>query len=117
MFFFLPSFAVHRAYYHPTKGSRYLFGRLGIGGTDFSTHAYTYDDHPNDTSLEHFALAPEDYNYKIPFMKKALELNPETRFFAATWSPPIWMKTNDRYSGLGVYNGIKLRKKNTEMHR
>ncbi|XP_034195789.2 lysosomal acid glucosylceramidase-like [Osmia lignaria lignaria] len=90
-----------RTYYHPTEGSRYLFGRLGIGGTDFSTHAYTYDDHPNDTTLEHFALAPEDYNYKIPFMKKALELNPETRFFGATWTPPIWMKTNDKYNGFG----------------
>ncbi|XP_029032057.2 lysosomal acid glucosylceramidase-like [Osmia bicornis bicornis] len=90
-----------RTYYHPTEGSRYLLGRLGIGGTDFSTRAYSYDSYPNDTSLEHFALAPEDYNYKIPFMKKALELNPETKFFGATWAPPSWMKTRAKNNGYG----------------
>nr|XP_034195792.1 lysosomal acid glucosylceramidase-like [Osmia lignaria] len=90
-----------RTYYHPTEGSKYLFGRLGIGGTDFSIRSYSYDDRPNDKSLEHFALAPEDYKYKIPFMKKALELNPETKFFAATWTTPSWMKTKNKTNGYG----------------
>lgn len=90
-----------RTYYDPIKGSRYTLGRLGIGSTDFSSRFYTYDDYPNDTQLEHFALAPEDYKYKIPYMKKAVKLNPKTKFFAATWSPPTWMKTNDKPSGFG----------------
>lgn len=34
-------------------------------------------------------------------MQKALKLNPDTKFFAATWSPPTWMKTNDKSSGFG----------------
>ncbi|XP_026667182.1 glucosylceramidase-like [Ceratina calcarata] len=90
-----------RAYYDPVLGSRYLLGRIPIGGTDFSTRAYTYDDHANDTTLAQFALAPEDYSYKIPFLQKALELNPEVKFLSAAWSAPAWMKTNDNLKGFG----------------
>lgn len=57
----------------------------------------------NDTKLEHFALAHEDYDYKIPFAKRALELNPETKFLSAVWSPPKWMKTNGKLNGFGKY--------------
>ncbi|XP_017875574.1 glucosylceramidase-like [Ceratina calcarata] len=88
-----------RAYYDPKVGSRYLLGRIPIGGTDFSTRPYTYDDHENDTTLAHFALAKEDYDYKIPYIKRALELNPDVKFLSAVWSPPIWMKTNEKING------------------
>ncbi|XP_076749061.1 lysosomal acid glucosylceramidase-like [Xylocopa sonorina] len=91
-----------RSYYDPRLGSRYLLGRIPIGGTDFSTRAYTYDDHANDLSLERFALAPEDYDYKIPYIKKAIELNPEVRWLSAAWSSPAWMKTNDKINGHGL---------------
>ncbi|XP_076179657.1 lysosomal acid glucosylceramidase-like [Ptiloglossa arizonensis] len=90
-----------RAYYDPKIGSGYTLGRIPIAGTDFSTRPYTYDDYPNDTLLEHFSLAPEDYNYKIPYAKKALELNPEVKFISAAWSAPPWMKTNNRLNGFG----------------
>ncbi|XP_076767222.1 lysosomal acid glucosylceramidase-like isoform X2 [Xylocopa sonorina] len=88
-----------RSYYDPEVGSRYTLGRIPIGGTDFSTRPYTYDDYPNDTTLEHFALAQEDYLYKIPNAKRAVELNPEVRFISAPWSAPAWMKTVDSING------------------
>lgn len=91
-----------RAYYDPKTGSRYTLGRIPIGGTDFSTRPYTYDDTPNDVSLRHFSLAPEDYKYKIPYAKKALQLNPQVKFFSAAWSAPVWMKTNNEINGFGV---------------
>ena len=90
-----------RTYYDPKTGSKYALGRIPIGGTDFSTRPYTYDDVNNDTTLEHFALAKEDYSYKIPFAKQALELNPNVKFFSAAWSAPAWMKTNDEINGFG----------------
>lgn len=90
-----------RAYYDPKEGSRYLLGRIPLGGTDFSPRIYSYDDYTNDTTLEHFSLAQEDFDYKIPFIKKALELNPEVRFISAVWSPPLWMKTNRMAGGFG----------------
>ncbi|KAK8404907.1 hypothetical protein O3P69_001482 [Scylla paramamosain] len=33
------------AYYSP-EGLEYTMGRVPVGGTDFSTHPYTYDDLP-----------------------------------------------------------------------
>ncbi|KZC06831.1 Glucosylceramidase, partial [Dufourea novaeangliae] len=92
-----------RTYYDPKTGSGYTLGRIPIGGTDFSTRPYTYDDTSNDTSLEHFALAPEDYQYKIPFVKKALELNPSVKLFSAAWSAPAWMKTDNKLNGFGGF--------------
>ncbi|XP_393208.1 putative glucosylceramidase 4 [Apis mellifera] len=84
-----------RAYYDPKKGSRYTLGRIPIGSTDFSTRIYTYDDAPGDKLLKNFSLAPEDYNYKIPYVKLAVELNPEVLLFAAAWTAPLWMKQFD----------------------
>ncbi|KZC06829.1 Glucosylceramidase [Dufourea novaeangliae] len=90
-----------RAYFHPKSGSGYTLGRVPIGGTDFSTRPYTYDDEENDVSLEHFSLAKDDYDYKIPYIRKALEFNPELKLVSAAWSPPTWMKTNDKINGFG----------------
>lgn len=90
-----------RAYFDPKDGSRYTLGRIPIGGTDFSTRAYTLDDYDDDATLQHFALAPEDVEYKIPYARKAVELNPDLRFFSAAWSAPTWMKTNHKINGFG----------------
>ena len=102
---------MNRTYYDPKSGSRYTLGRIPIGGTDFSTRPYTYDDVDNDTNLEHFALVEEDYKYKIPYAKKALELNPDVKFFSASWSAPTWMKTNHEINGYGkLYDKKRLSK-------
>ncbi|XP_076653663.1 lysosomal acid glucosylceramidase-like [Halictus rubicundus] len=87
--------------YYCKEGSRYSLGRLPIGGTDFSTKPYTYDDHDNDLTLKQFSLAPEDYNYKIPFIQQAQKLNPELLLVSAAWSAPAWMKSNDKINGHG----------------
>ncbi|XP_043259524.1 lysosomal acid glucosylceramidase-like [Colletes gigas] len=90
-----------RSYYDPKTGSGYNLARLPIGGSDFSTRPYTYDPYDNDTTLEHFNLAFEDHEYKIPFLQKALKLNPNLKLFGAVWSPPPWMKTNNKVNGAG----------------
>ncbi|XP_046737574.1 lysosomal acid glucosylceramidase-like [Diprion similis] len=87
--------------YFSKEGSNYNFGRVPIGGTDFSTRSYTYDDYEGDVLLENFSLAPEDLLYKIPVMKRALEINPDLRFMAAAWTAPPWMRTNHNYTGYG----------------
>lgn len=102
-------FKLFRAYYDPKKGSRYTLGRVPIGCTDFSTRIYTYDDVPGDTLLKNFSLAPEDYNYKIPYAKLAIELNPEVLLFAAAWSAPLWMKQFDNNISTYDNNVLKLK--------
>ncbi|XP_078050512.1 putative glucosylceramidase 3 isoform X1 [Augochlora pura] len=87
--------------YFGKEGSRYSIGRLPIGGTDFSVRPYTYDDSNNDVTLANFSLAEEDYDYKIPYLQKAFELQPDLKLFATAWSAPPWMKTNDEINGFG----------------
>ncbi|KAL1502271.1 hypothetical protein ABEB36_007437 [Hypothenemus hampei] len=88
--------------YFGENGIQYSIGRVPIGGTDFSTKGYTYCD-TEDETLAAFALQPEDNDYKIPFLKKAIQLRGQEniKFFASAWSAPIWMKTNDEYNGFG----------------
>lgn len=86
--------------YFGETGLKYNIGRVPIGGTDFSTRAYSYDDtEVTDYELKHWALATEDLEYKIPFIKKASEVANKTgvvlKLIASPWSPPRWMKTNN----------------------
>lgn len=57
--------------YFGQDGLMYTMGRVPVGGSDFSTHAYSYDDTPNDESLSKFALQDGDLKDKIPFIKMA----------------------------------------------
>lgn len=88
-----------KAYFCKMCGSGYSLGRIPIGGTDFSTRPYTYDDVDGDVDLKHFSLADEDFMYKIPYIKKAMVLNPDIKFFSAPWSAPPWMKTSNDFDG------------------
>ena len=90
--------------YFATDGIKYNLGRVPIAGTDFSTRTYSYDDIDGDVHLKNFALASEDFNYKIPLMKEALKLSPSLRFVSAAWTAPPWMKNNKKFNG----NGKKL---------
>ena len=52
--------------YFGPHGLRYSMGRVPIGGSDFSTRPYTYDDADHeDFELTAFELAPEDTQYKV----------------------------------------------------
>ena len=51
--------------YFSENGLEYSMCRMPIAGSDFSTHAYSYDDVENDFELNHFKLAEEDINYKV----------------------------------------------------
>ncbi|XP_015783277.1 putative glucosylceramidase 2 isoform X1 [Tetranychus urticae] len=92
--------------YFGKDGAEYNIGRVPIGGADFSDRIYSYDDDVvDDFELKHFALAPDDYDYKIPYIKKAQQLNSNIKLFASPWSPPKWMKTSNQSEGLGILKG------------
>ncbi|CAG0882575.1 unnamed protein product [Darwinula stevensoni] len=85
--------------YFSERGWKYNLARVPMAGVDSSVRPYTYDDVDNDATLEHFALAPEDYNYKLPFIKEAKELSEGLLVMASPWSAPAWMKTNGAING------------------
>lgn len=87
--------------YFDQDGLQYSMGRVPIGGSDFSPRPYTYDDNEGkeDETLSNFALQREDFLYKIPLIKRAMELSGnELKIIASPWSPPGWMKTNGQIS-------------------
>ncbi|KAG2502896.1 hypothetical protein JM18_009725 [Phytophthora kernoviae] len=80
-------------YFDQQKGSAYNFGRVPMGSCDFSEDSYSFDDVLNDTQLLHFDTSVKhDQQVLIPFIKRALERQPDMKLFLAPWSPPAWMK-------------------------
>ncbi|KAK5643509.1 hypothetical protein RI129_007354 [Pyrocoelia pectoralis] len=86
--------------YFSANGLQYNMGRVPIGGTDFSTRGYSYDDGDEDLDLLHFNLTSDDFHYKIPLIKFARELSKgKLKLFASAWTAPNWMKNNGKYTG------------------
>jgi glucosylceramidase len=89
-----------------TKDGIHLgFALIPMGGSDFSVAGspYTYDDlgpGQSDPNLSHFSTA-HDESYIFPLLRQMLALAPHTETFAVPWSPPGWMKANDRLDDLG----------------
>lgn len=82
-----------KAYFDKDKGIGYTLARTNINSCDFSSKSYTYIK-DGDSSLSSFNIAP-DKEFKIPFIKKAIEAaGGHLDLFASPWSPPAFMKTN-----------------------
>ncbi|CAG2172306.1 unnamed protein product, partial [Oppiella nova] len=95
--------------YFSDRGLEYNLNRVPIGGSDFSTHPYSYDDdHKGDFELKYWNLTADDHNYKIPYMKAALQVSPyknKVKFFGSPWSAPAWMKNNSQLNHGGYLIG------------
>ena len=78
--------------YFSVNGLNYSLCRTHIGSCDFclKSYSYLYDDNIENFSIEH------DKKYIIPMIKKALKVNPSINFLASPWSPPSFMKDNNR---------------------
>lgn len=81
-----------------TAGAGLSVARLQIGSSDYSMHAYTYDDVAGDHELKRFSIDP-DRKYILPIVKEIQQINADVAFFASPWSPPAWMKDNGNIAG------------------
>uniref|UniRef100_A0A915DQU3 Glucosylceramidase n=1 Tax=Ditylenchus dipsaci TaxID=166011 RepID=A0A915DQU3_9BILA len=92
--------------YFGDKGLNYTIGRVPIASCDFSARVYSYLDTEGDFDLKTFALAPEDFHYKIPYILQAWKLSKgRIKLFASPWSAPAWMKTNNKMKNGGTLKG------------
>ncbi len=80
-------------------GANFVFGRIPMGASDYAVERYTLNDTPNDTAMTNFSIE-RDRMYLIPYIKAALELNPNLRLWGSPWTPPAWMKTNNDLNGI-----------------
>jgi glucosylceramidase len=88
---------VIRRYYDPKDGIGYTLARTHINSCDFSLHMWALDETPGDYELLDFTLKPMR-RWVLPLLRAAQNIAGPTRFhlLASPWSPPAWMKTNNR---------------------
>lgn len=85
------------ALFHPDGEQRFSICRLPIGANDYALEWYSHNETDGDLAMEHFSIE-RDRRYLIPYVKEALKLNPNLKFFASPWSPPTWMKFPKAYN-------------------
>lgn len=93
------------------KGCKFNFCRLPVGANDYSAEWYSYNENDGDYNMEKFSIE-RDKHYLIPYIKKAMELQPDLKLFASPWSPPTWMKFPRAYN----HGTLIWEKKNLEAY-
>jgi glucosylceramidase len=80
----------------PQGGLCLNFCRVPIGSSDYALSRYCLAPQENDYGMKGFSI-DRDRQALIPFIKAALALKPDMRFWASAWSPPPWLKDNNDY--------------------
>jgi glucosylceramidase len=78
-----------------TDGCNFAWGRIPIGASDYGIDRYTDDEVPSgstDLDMAKFSI-DRDKQKLIPYIKAALAVKSNIRFWASPWTPPTWMKT------------------------
>lgn len=89
---------VIRRYYDPAEGIGYTIGRTHLNSCDFSLNLWALDEVPGDYDLHHFTLDPMR-RWVMPLLhdaRRAAGGDARFRLLVSPWSPPAWMKTNNR---------------------
>ena len=93
--------AVLKAIFDPQNGLDFTLCRMPIGASDYATNWYSLDETRDDFELKHFNL-DRDRTILIPYIKAAMQFQPELKIWGSPWSPPAWMKVNQHYGAGGT---------------
>lgn len=86
-----------RLLYDANDGAAFTMGRIPIGSSDYGLVRYSLNDSQTpDPEMNNFSLV-RDRMYLIPYIKAALELQPNLVMWGSPWSPPPWMKSNNAF--------------------
>lgn len=93
---------LYTSYYSQSNGIGYTMMRMPIGGCDFDIEPWAYNETPeNDMELSNFSRLDERDLQRIEQLNELKEVtqNADIKLIGAAWSPPPWMKTNNKWSG------------------
>jgi glucosylceramidase len=79
-------------------GCNFNLCRVGIGANDFALNWYSLDESPGDFTMAHFTIE-RDRQYLIPYIKAAMQYQPNLAIWGVPWCPPSWMTTSGQYFG------------------
>ncbi|XP_017480968.1 PREDICTED: glucosylceramidase-like [Rhagoletis zephyria] len=95
---------IYKSYYHQ-DGIGFNLLRTPIGGCDFDLAPWAYNEEPqNDPALSNFTkLDPRD-EVKVEQLQRLKQVSSlkSLKIMALTWSSPTWMKSNGKWTGLGL---------------
>lgn len=86
--------------FDPVHGLNVNYLRVPIGSTDFSESTYSYEDLPDgeeDPGLTRFSMQRAEPTLQL--LHEIIKINPNVKLLLSPWSPPAWMKTNDKLEG------------------
>ena len=86
-----------KSYFDANDGIGYTFGRVHMNSCDFCVNDYCFVK-DGDEDLSTFDIS-HDKEKMIPMIKEAYKYAQRLRLFASPWSPPVYMKTNDKIQG------------------
>jgi glucosylceramidase len=99
--------ALMREFFHPTEGLRLGLCRTPIGASDYAINLYSLNETAGDFEMKAFGIE-RDRQRLIPYIRAARAYRPDLKLWASPWSPPSWMKNNNKLSGRdGSRNTIK----------
>lgn len=79
--------------------------RFPLGTADFTgTEWYSYNDMPagqTDPEFEHFSIHRDQEEGFTDLLREVKAINPDLLIVTSLWSPPGWMKTNDKLTDGG----------------
>ena len=94
-----------RRYFDPKEGIGYTLARTHINSCDFSLNMWALDETPGDYDLHNFTLAPMR-RWLMPLLHEANRAaGGKLHLLASPWSPPAWMKSNNRMDDGGTLRG------------
>jgi glucosylceramidase len=82
--------------FEPGRGLCLNFCRIPIGSSDYALSRYSLAEREGDYAMESFSIG-RDRQALIPYIKAALALQPDMRFWASAWTPAPWLKTNNGF--------------------
>ena len=89
--------AIMKELFDPGAGANFTICRMPVAANDFARNWYSYNETEGDFDMANFSIA-NDQETLIPFIKNALQYNPNLKLWASPWSPPQWMKYNKHYA-------------------
>lgn len=75
----------------------FSYCRMPIGASDYALDYYSLNDNSGDYKMEKFTI-DRDRKYLLPYILSAKEINPDLKVWGSPWTPPAWMKENNKYS-------------------
>ena len=99
---------VIRRYYDPKDGIGYTLARTHLNSSDFSVNMWALDEVSGDYDLHHFTLEPMR-RWLMPLLQDARRAaggDANFKLLVSPWSPPAWMKTNNRMDDGGSLRDV-----------